>query len=81
MRLRRRRKVSAIASEGGAEFRDAQRAVRDAQAAADHAAALLPQMAALRERLREMRLRNHFSESYAAMLRQGYGPPPRRGGT
>lgn len=87
MRLRRRRKhcpappVAELARpEGAVEFRDAARAVKAAESAADRVGVMLPQMAALRERLRELRADNHFSERINEMLRQGYGPPAAGGG-
>lgn len=69
-----------VPPEGGAEFRDAQRAVSAAADTAEHVGSMLPQMAALREQLRELRETNHFSERFAEMLGRGYEPPPRRGG-
>lgn len=82
MPWRRRRSTPAIAPdpEGGADFRDAQRAVTAAARSADRVGVIVPQMASLREQLRAMRDTNHFSERFAEMLRQGYGSPhPHRG--
>lgn len=83
MPWRRKRRVPASTSEpeGGAEFRDAQRAVTAAAKSAAQVGVMVPQMASLREQLRVMRETNHFSQRFAEMLRQGYGPPPRHGGT